>query len=66
MGCNQIKIYNDSSAPLIHNFDWMKDIQDEAKLSEMTIPDTHDTMSLFGICYSRTQTWTLLEQMKAG
>ena len=44
----------------------MKDIQDEAKLSEMTIPGTHDTMSLFGICYSRTQTWTLLEQMKAG
>ena len=66
MGCNQIKIYNDSSAPLIHNTDWMKDIPDETKLSEMTIPGTHDSMSLFGICCARTQTWTLVEQMKAG
>ena len=66
MGSNQIKIYNDSSAPLIHNIDWMKDIPDETKLSEMTIPGTHDSMSLFGICCARTQTWTLIEQMKAG
>ena len=66
MGCNQIKIYNDSSAPLIHKIDWMKDIPDEMKLSEMTIPGTHDTMSLYGICCARTQTWTLIEQMKAG
>ena len=66
MGCNQIKIYNDSSAPLIHNTDWMKDLPDETKLSEMTIPGTHDSMSLFGICCARTQTWTLVEQMKAG
>lgn len=66
MGCNQIKIYNDSSAPLIHNMNWMKDIPDDTKLSEMTIPGTHDSMSLFGICCARTQTWTLVEQMKAG
>ena len=64
--CNQIKIYNDSSAPLIHNMDWMKDIPDGTKLSEMTIPGTHDSLSLFGICCARTQTWTLIEQMKAG
>ena len=66
MGCDQIKIYNDSSAPLIHKIDWMKDIPDETKLSEMTIPGTHDSMSLYGICCARTQTWTLIEQMKAG
>ena len=66
MGSTQIKIYNDSSSPLIHNINWMKDIPDETKLSEMTIPGTHDSMSLFGICCARTQTWTLVEQMKAG
>jgi hypothetical protein len=46
--------------------DWMKDIPDETKISEMTIPGTHDSCSLFGICCTRTQTWTLVEQMKAG
>lgn len=64
--CNKVRIYNDSSAPLKHNMTWMKDIPDNTKLSEMTIPGTHDSCSLFGICCARTQTWTLVEQMKAG
>ena len=66
MGSTQIRIFNDSNAPLIHNMNWMKDIPDETKISEMTIPGTHDSCSLFGICCARTQTWTLVEQMKAG
>jgi hypothetical protein len=66
MGSNQIRIYNDSNTPLIHNMNWMKDIPDETKISEMTIPGTHDSCALFGICCARTQTWTLVEQMKAG
>ena len=66
MGANQIRIYNDSNTPLIHNMNWMKDIPDETKISEMTIPGTHDSCALFGICCARTQTWTLVEQMKAG
>ena len=66
MGGTQIRIFNDSNTPLIHNMDWMKDIPDETKISEMTIPGTHDSCSLFGICCARTQTWTLVEQMKAG
>lgn len=66
MGCNSIRVYSDSSSPKTHNLNWMKDIPDETKLSEMTIPGTHDSLSLFGICCARTQTWTLVEQMKAG
>ena len=66
MGCNQIRVYSDSSTPKEHNMNWMKDIPDETKLSEMTIPGTHDSLALFGICCARTQTWTLVEQMKAG
>ena len=66
MGCNQITVYNDSSSPKVHYLNWMKDIPDGTKLSEMTIPGTHDSCSLFGICCARTQSWTLVEQMKAG
>ena len=66
MGCNQVKVYNDSSSPSIHELDWMKNIPDETKLSKMTIPGTHDSCSLFGICCARTQTWSLVEQMRAG
>ena len=66
MGCNQVKVYNDSSSPSVHKLDWMKDIPDTTKLSQMTIPGTHDSCSLFGICCARTQTWSLVEQMRAG
>jgi hypothetical protein len=66
MCCNQVKVYNDSSSPSIHKLDWMKNIPDETKLSKMTIPGTHDSCSLFGICCARTQTWSLVEQMRAG
>ena len=64
--CNQVKIYSDSSTPLIHKLDWMKEIPDDTKFSQMTIPGTHDSCSLFGICCARTQTWSLVEQMRAG
>ena len=67
MGCNQVKVYNDSNTPLIHKLDWMKEIPDETKFSQMTIPGTHDSCSLYGICCCAwTQSWTLVEQMRAG
>ena len=66
MGSNYPVLYNDSSTPLIHNLNWMRDVPDNTPLSQMTIPGTHDSCSLFGICCARTQTWTLNEQMNAG
>ena len=67
MGCNQVKVYNDSDSPLIHKLDWMKEIPDDTKLSQMTIPGTHDSLSMRGCCCcARTQTWSLIEQMRAG
>ena len=66
MGNNEQKIYSESSHPSIYNLSWMKNIPDNKKLSEITIPGTHDSCSLYGICCARTQTWTLSEQMKAG
>ena len=66
MGNNEQKICSDSSLPSIYNLSWMKNIPDNIKLSEITIPGTHDSCSLYGICCARTQAWTLSEQMKAG
>ena len=66
MGCNEQKFYSDSYHPSVYNLSWMLNISDDTKLSEMTIPGTHDSCSLYGICCARTQTWSLLEQMKAG
>ena len=66
MGSSQNRFYNDSDTPLIHKLDWMKEIPDSTKLSEMTIPGTHNSCALFGICCARTQTWSLVEQMRAG
>jgi len=66
MGNNEQKICSDSNHPSIYNLSWMKNIPDNKKLSEITIPGTHDSCSLYGICCARTQTWTLFEQMKAG
>ena len=66
MGCNDDKTYSDSNYPTVHYLSWMKNIPDNTRISEMTIPGTHNSCALHGICCARTQTWTLLEQMKAG
>ena len=42
MGCSEHKYYSDSSHPTIYNLSWMQDIPDSMKLSQMTIPGTHD------------------------
>ena len=67
MGSSQEKKpYNDSSIPTSYNLTWMQSIPDSTKLSSMTIPGTHNSCALHGICYARTQSWSLPEQMKAG
>ena len=65
--------YSDASKPKKYFEQWMKEIPDEIKLSELTIPGTHDTCSyqIKGIgkvvsYAAKTQSWNLEEQMKAG
>ena len=65
--------YSDSSKPKKYFMQWMKEIPDNIKLSELTIPGTHDscTYQIKGIgklvsYAARTQSWNLEEQMKAG
>ena len=58
--------YNDSSTPSVYHLNWMENIPDNTKLTEMTIPGTHDSCARYGICCARTQSWTIPEQLKAG
>jgi len=48
------------------NEDWMADLPDSRRLSELSIPGTHDTMSLHGNWYTKCQSMSLSEQLKAG
>ena len=66
MGSSQIRTTSTNNTPAEYNLDWMKNIPNEKKISQMTIPGTHDSLSLFGICCARTQVWSLPEQMRAG
>ena len=66
MGSSELKTYNDSSHPSKYNLTWMQSIPDSTKISSMTIPGTHNSCALHGICCARTQSWSLPEQMKAG
>lgn len=50
--------------------EWMKNIKGETKLSELSIPGTHDSMAfkdnLFAIDSTRTQTMDLTKQLNSG
>lgn len=61
--------YSTSSAPQSwanSNAAWMKDIADDRHLSELSIPGTHDSASLYGGDLVETQSWSLREQLDAG
>ncbi|KAK7899213.1 hypothetical protein WMY93_020066 [Mugilogobius chulae] len=48
------------------HLDWMKPIPDDALISGLTIPGTHESLSRFGGALAACQVWTLEEQLKAG
>lgn len=66
MGSSEQRTTSTDNSPRSYNLDWMNNIPNETKISQMTIPGTHDSLSLFGICCARTQVWSLSEQMRAG
>ena len=65
--------FSESNKPNKYNLDWMKNISDSKKISELTIPGTHNScayqiegwLNLFSMI-GKTQSWELSEQMKAG
>uniref|UniRef100_A0A3P8U1D9 Phosphatidylinositol-specific phospholipase C X domain-containing protein n=1 Tax=Amphiprion percula TaxID=161767 RepID=A0A3P8U1D9_AMPPE len=60
--------FNDGPAldPKFYNMDWMKSIPDETPLSAISIPGTHESLSLYGGPLVVCQVWTLDKQLKVG
>ena len=66
MGSSCESHYCEQDKPCRYQLDWMRNIPDSMKLSEMTIPGTHESFALHGICIARCQSWSVPEQLKAG
>jgi 1-phosphatidylinositol phosphodiesterase len=49
-----------------HNNEWMASIPDLVRLSELSLPGTHDTMSFYGGDAVQTQSMPLVIQLKTG
>ncbi|XP_053467969.1 1-phosphatidylinositol phosphodiesterase-like isoform X2 [Ictalurus furcatus] len=52
--------------PEFYNIGWMKELDGNTLLSDITIPGTHDTMALYGGPAAECQAWSLEDQLKAG
>ncbi|XP_054910070.1 1-phosphatidylinositol phosphodiesterase [Poeciliopsis prolifica] len=65
-GAIQRPDYDDTPNPEFLNPSWMASIPDDQPLSAVTMPGTHNTMSLYGGVYAECQTWTLASQLRAG
>jgi Domain of unknown function (DUF5050)/Phosphatidylinositol-specific phospholipase C, X domain len=59
-------IFNYNSAAPLTAKDWMRDLDDQKKLSEITIPGTHDTCAIKASAISKCQNMSLTEQLEAG
>src|SRR5262249_28574733 len=63
---DDVRSYSTDEYPeTLHN-DWMKWVPDDTNLTEMSLPGTHDTMSLYGGGIPETQSMKLRSQLNAG
>jgi 1-phosphatidylinositol phosphodiesterase len=54
-------------AEFIPHSSWMRDIPDDARVTELSIPGTHDTCSVDGLLgFGKTQNLDLVDQLNAG
>uniref|UniRef100_A0A3B5A1I2 Phosphatidylinositol-specific phospholipase C X domain-containing protein n=1 Tax=Stegastes partitus TaxID=144197 RepID=A0A3B5A1I2_9TELE len=60
--------FNDNPAldPRFYNTDWMKSIPDDTPVSAISIPGSHESLSLYGGPLAVCQVWTLDKQLKVG
>ncbi|XP_047200192.1 1-phosphatidylinositol phosphodiesterase-like [Hippoglossus stenolepis] len=60
--------FNDDPAidPRLYNLDWMKSVPDETLISALSIPGTHESLSLHGGPLAKCQVWTLDKQLNLG
>ena len=66
MGNSSSEYFSDNAHPKVFYKDWMKNIPDNAIVSKLTIPGTHDSCALHGCCCAKTQTWSIDDQLNAG
>lgn len=58
--------YSHDSEIKASNPDWMARLQDSRRLSELSIPGTHDTMSFYGGDIGQTQSLPFADQLRSG
>jgi hypothetical protein len=46
--------------------DWMREIKGTTMISELSLPGTHDSLSLYGGDAVENQVWTITKQLEAG
>ncbi|XP_015271991.1 PREDICTED: 1-phosphatidylinositol phosphodiesterase-like [Gekko japonicus] len=63
---DQTESFDNTPQPVASLPDWMSDLPDHLSISRISIPGTHDTMSLFGGSNIRCQSWPLEAQLEAG
>uniref|UniRef100_A0A3P8NPW4 Phosphatidylinositol-specific phospholipase C X domain-containing protein n=1 Tax=Astatotilapia calliptera TaxID=8154 RepID=A0A3P8NPW4_ASTCA len=52
--------------PRSYNLDWMKSIPEETPLSAISIPGTHESLTLYGGPLAICQVWNLKQQLNVG
>lgn len=62
----QTDAFDNTPQPVMFLPDWMSDLPDQLSLSRISVPGTHDTMSLYGGSKIRCQSWPLDAQLAAG
>ena len=58
--------YHHDSGAVANNANWMSRVDGNKSISELSLPGTHDTMSVKGGDISQNQTMTLTEQLNSG
>src|SRR6266487_4141969 len=58
--------YNSADTVETSHPDWMRWVPDNKRLSELSLPGTHDTMALYGGGIAETQSLPLRAQLDAG
>src|SRR6266404_2232831 len=58
--------YSHRAGPKANNRGWMGALRNDLRLSDLTIPGTHESMSLHGTDYSKNQTMDLWSQLVSG
>lgn len=61
-----ISAYNHDPGAVASHPNWMKQLSGTQRLSQLSLPGTHDTMGLFGGDAAATQSMTLVEQLHSG